>query len=56
MVVKLLLDCDDVDANSYDDEGLTPLSYAISRGYDVVVELLEENLRSQGRLDKLAGS
>jgi ankyrin repeat protein len=39
-VVKLLLAKDDVDPDSKDDDGLTPLSWAASSGYKALVKLL----------------
>ena len=39
-VVKLLLDRDDVEADSRDKSGLTPLMFAVQRGHGAVVKLL----------------
>jgi ankyrin repeat protein len=39
-VVKLLVERDDVDADSKDKDGRTPLSYAVEGRYEAVVQLL----------------
>ena len=40
-VVKLLVERGDVEANSKDDSGQTPLSYAAEDGHEAVVKLLQ---------------
>jgi ankyrin repeat protein len=38
--VKLLVERDDVEADSKDEDGWTPLSWAARRGHEGIVELL----------------
>jgi ankyrin repeat protein len=41
-VVKLLVRRDDVEADSKDEDGRTPLSWAVEGGHEAVVKLLVE--------------
>jgi ankyrin repeat protein len=42
--VKLLVERDDVEADSKDNDGRTPLSWAVAGGHEAVVQLLRSKL------------
>ena len=47
--MRLLVGQDDVEADSKDEDGMTPLSLALEQGHEAVVRLLETKL-SNGRV------